>query len=276
MRFNSLPAFMLFFCLIFMITAWPLNAKVLPPGYPERENIENLEEKFRCPPPGYGEVPFYWWIGDTLTRAHLVWELDQLSGRHISSLQINYCHRDTGGQIYGLTYPSQPALFSEEWWSLFGWFMEEAGKRGMTVSLSDYTLGPGQGSYVDRMLEKNPSLNGYELHFDTLRVDKGDIVRRHYQSLPLSLNAYTLTDGGTVDFGKKPYRLLDNAFGRDINWEAPCNVLVTEVKSVRKVPSINPMHPFQAVRMSIISFRCSKTASPARRRAVLISFSPMN
>ena len=48
--------------------------------------------------------------------------------------------------------------------------------------------------------------------------------------------------------------------------------MVTEVKSVRKVPSINPMHPFQAVRMSIISFRCSKTASPARRRAVLIFF----
>ncbi len=247
MRFNSLPAFMPFFCLISLITAWSLNARDLPPGYPERENIENLEEKFRCPPPGYGEVPFYWWIGDTLTREHLVWELDQLSGRHISSLQINYCHRDTGGLIYGLTYPSQPALFSEEWWSLFGWFMEEAGKRGMTVSLSDYTLGPGQGSYVDRMLEKNPSLNGYELHFDTLRVDKGEIVRRRYQTLPLSLNAYTLTDGGIVDFGKKPYRLLDNAFGRDINWEAPCNVLVTEVKAVRKVPSINPMHPFSGL-----------------------------
>ncbi len=27
---------------------------------------------------------------------------------------------------------------------MFGWFMREAKKRGMTVSLSDYTLGVGQ------------------------------------------------------------------------------------------------------------------------------------
>ena len=96
------------------------NAMANPPGYPEREHIHDLESKFRTPPSGYGEVPFYWWIGDTLTRDHLEWELDKLSGRHISSLQINYCHRDTGGIIYGLTYPSQPALFSEQWWDLFG------------------------------------------------------------------------------------------------------------------------------------------------------------
>lgn len=243
-RFNLFSILISSVCLISLFVAPSVGAKTLPPGYPERENIENLEEKFRCPPPGYGEVPFFWWIGDTLTREHLTWELDQLSGRHISSLQINYCHRDTGGLIYGLTYPSQPALFSDEWWSLFGWFMDEAGKRGMTVSLSDYTLGPGQGSYVDRMLEKNPSLNGYELHFDTLRVAEGEIVRRRYDELPLSLNAYRLNDGGCIDLGKRPYRLLEKAFGRDINWAAPCNVLLTEIKVVRKVPSINPMHPF--------------------------------
>lgn len=241
MRFNIFSTFIILFCLF--VAEQTLNARVSAPGYPERENVKNLEDKFRCPPSGYGEVPFYWWIGDTLTREHIAWELDQLSGRHISSLQINYCHRDTGGIIYGLTYPSQPALFSEEWWSLFGWFMDEAGKRGMTVSLSDYTLGPGQGSYVDRMLEKNPSLNGYELHFDTLRVAEGDLVRRRYDTLPLSLNAYRLTESGAVDSSLKPYRLLETALGRDINWKAPCNVIVTEVKAVRKIPSVNPMHP---------------------------------
>ena len=54
------------------------NAMANPPGYPEREHIHDLESKFRTPPSGYGEVPFYWWIGDTLTREHLEWELDKL------------------------------------------------------------------------------------------------------------------------------------------------------------------------------------------------------
>lgn len=230
-------------CLAGCVAWQTAHADAPAPGYPERENIRNLEEKFRTPPRGYGEVPFYWWIGDTLTRDHIEWELDQLSGRHISSLQINYCHRDTGGIIYGLTYPSQPALFSDEWWELFGWFMDEAGKRGMTVSLSDYTLGPGQGSYVDRMLEKNPSLNGYELHMDTVRIAAGETFARRYDRLPLSLNAYALTSSGAIADGSRPYRLLDEAVAGSVKWTAPCNVLVAETRAVRKEPSINPMHP---------------------------------
>ena len=52
---------------------------------------------FVHPPKGYGEVPFYWWQGDTLTRERLEWQLNQLQGKGISSLQINYSHLDQGG-----------------------------------------------------------------------------------------------------------------------------------------------------------------------------------
>jgi len=130
----------------------------LPPGYPDRSGNIDLERGFRTPPAGYGEVPFYWWIGDTLTREHLAWQLDMLARKRISSLQINYCHTDTGGITYGRTFRSKPDLFTPAWWELFGWFMTEAGKRGMTVSLSDYTLGVGQGSYVDEMLAEDPTV----------------------------------------------------------------------------------------------------------------------
>ncbi len=211
------------------------------PGYPERENIGNLEEKFRTPPAGYGEVPFYWWIGDTLTRDHLLWELDQLAGRKISSLQVNYCHQDHGGLIYGLTYPSQPALFSDEWWELFGWFMDEAGKRGMTVSLSDYTLGPGQGSYVDRMLEDNPDINGFELHFDSLTVRKGAPVEIRFENSPLSVNGYRLKNGKPDPSARK--NLIGKVKDGRLAYVAPADMLLTYTTSVRKVPSINPMHP---------------------------------
>ena len=146
----------------------------LPPGYPDRSGNIDLERGFRTPPAGYGEVPFYWWIGDTLTREHLAWQLDMLARKRISSLQINYCHTDTGGITYGRTFRSKPDLFTPAWWELFGWFMTEAGKRGMTVSLSDYTLGVGQGSYVDEMLAEDPTLNGSELHFDSLELGRGE------------------------------------------------------------------------------------------------------
>ena len=69
-------------------------------------------------------------------------------------LQINYAHSDRGGRSYGLTYPSDPPLFSEAWWDLFGWFVGEAKKRGMAVSLSDYTLGIGQGWWIDEILAR--------------------------------------------------------------------------------------------------------------------------
>lgn len=100
-------------------------------------------------------MPFYWWIGDTLTREHLAWQLDMLARKRISSLQINYCHTDTGGHHLRQDISFEARPLHSAWWELFGWFMTEAGKRGMTVSLSDYTLGVGQGSYVDEMLAED-------------------------------------------------------------------------------------------------------------------------
>lgn len=77
--------------------------------------------------------------------------------------------------------------------------MTEAGKRGMTVSLSDYTLGVGQGSYVDEMLAEDPTLNGSELHFDSLELGRGERFSRAYAQRPLSLNAYPLDARGRID-----------------------------------------------------------------------------
>lgn len=95
----------------------------LPPpngaiGYPSRAADLDALPGFVNPPPGYGEVAFYWWVGDPLTKERLAWQLDRLSDLGISGLQINYCHSDKGGQSWGLTYPSEPPLFSEDWWKL--------------------------------------------------------------------------------------------------------------------------------------------------------------
>jgi len=138
--------------------------EALPPGYPDRSATMDAYPGFKNPPTGYGEVSFYWWLGDTLTKERITWQLDQLAGKSITGLQVNYAHSDEGGNIWGLTYPGQPKLFSKDWWDLFSWFLQEAKKRNMSVSLSDYTLGiAGQGWFVDEMLKENPDLYGSRL-----------------------------------------------------------------------------------------------------------------
>jgi len=119
-------------------------------GYPRRDADLDVLPGFVNPPPGYGQVAFYWWLGDPLVKERIQWQLDRLKGKSMKGLQVNYAHSDSGGRSYGLTYPSEPQLFSEEWWELFGWFLRKAKELGMSVSLSDYILGiPGQGCYMD-------------------------------------------------------------------------------------------------------------------------------
>lgn len=136
---------------------------------------------FKSPPAGYGVVPFFWWLGDPLTKERLAWQLKQMEGMGVSGYQINYAHSERGGRSYGLTYPSDPEIFSEPWWDIVGWFMSEAKKQGAAVSLSDYTLGFGQGHMVDDLLREHPEVRGM-----VLRMDKEGKVAP--ETLPWSLN----------------------------------------------------------------------------------------
>lgn len=163
-------------------------------GYPQRNADLDPLPGFKTPPPGYGEVAFYWWIGDPLDRDRLLWQLDQLVGKGIMGLQINYAHSDKGGLSWGLSFPSQPSLFSPAWWQLFDWFAEEANRRGMTVSLSDYTLGIGQGWYIDETIAEHPELRGSELRMRTYEIRGGE--RRNIPIPPgtLCVMAYNIVD----------------------------------------------------------------------------------
>lgn len=135
-------------------------------GFANRSANLDVLPGFQKPPPGFGTVPFFWWLGDPLTKERLGWILDQMNGMGVSGYQINYAHSDKGGRSYGLTYPSEPPLFSEDWWKLTGWFMQEAKKQGAGISLSDYTLGFGQGWFVDELLRKHPEVMGQRLRMD--------------------------------------------------------------------------------------------------------------
>ena len=204
-------------------------------GFPSREPDFDVLPGFRHPPPGYGEVAFYWWLGDPLTKERLLWQLDQLSGKGVMGLQINYAHSDRGGLSYGLTFPSDPPLFSDDWWDLVGWFMQQAKQRGMAVSLSDYTLGIGQGWSVDELLREHPELAGSELQSQTREV-AGEAVDWTLPPDTLMVAAYGVSAGKPVDL--RPFVQS----GR-LQWQAPQEkhrVVVVYVRTVQ--PSLDPMN----------------------------------
>lgn len=213
-------------------------------GYPQRSADLDPQPGFKTPPPGYGEVAFYWWMGDPLDRERLLWQLDYLAGKGIMGLQINYAHSDRGGLAWGLSYPSQPPLFSQEWWDLFDWFAKEANRRGMAVSLSDYTLGIGQGWYIDETIAEHPELRGSELRLLTYEIRGGE--RRDFRVPPrvLCVKAYNLGEvTGSLENG---IDLRSEVTQGRLVWTAPASYPIWQIViiSAETIPhSLDPLNP---------------------------------
>lgn len=227
--------------LIMLCALCTIGAQSQNIGRPERSNPGNLLKNFQTPPKGYGEVPFYWWMGDTLTREHLLGHLEILKNKGISSLQVNYAHSDKGGKSWGLTFKSKPEIFSEEWWNLFGWFMKEANKRGMTVSLSDYTLGVGQEQFVDEALAEHPEITGHELRMEKLYA-QGKVEWKLAEN-PLSVVAYKMNADSTL-LESSATDLTSKIKDKKLEWNSPEGTwAIVHVYTIKKDPSYDPMHP---------------------------------
>ncbi len=202
---------------------------------PLRDSDTGLSELFRKPPYGYGIVPFYWWLGDPLTRERLAYEVDRMKNHRLTGLQINYAHSCEGGRSYGLTYPSDPPIFSEDWWKMVGYLMDLGKKEEFSVSLSDYTLGtPGQGYYVDEILAENPEMRGQLLRFETMECAAGKEIGI---SLPSSLlNVSFLTKESLTDLTTL---VKNGAFHWTPNQDGQILWVWAEVQDY----TLDPMHP---------------------------------
>ena len=225
------------------------NSKKLPPGFPDRSPNLDVLPGFKTPPKGYGEVSFYWWLGDTLTKERIITQLDQLKDHNITGLQINYCHTDKGGATYGLTYPSQPALFSDKWWELFQWFLKEAKKRDMSVSLSDYTLGAaGQGWFVDEMLNENPQLHGSKLEAKQFEVIGNQEFKTALPSTVLNAVAYPTINGTSDNSGR--IDLMPSIKNSNLTWQVPSgNWKIIVVYQTTIKTSFDPMNPLSGAKI---------------------------
>ena len=106
-------------------------------GLPSRDPNLDVLPGFKTPPPGYGEVPYWWWTGDSLDTNRLIGELDALHKKGISGVQVNYSHHDTPGW---LTDQDEPPVFTEAWWTVYEKVAQACAERNMGIGLSTYTL----------------------------------------------------------------------------------------------------------------------------------------
>ncbi len=219
----------------------------VPAGYPSRNAGMDVLPGFRTP---------------LRAKERLSWELDQLKDRHITALQFNYAHSDKGGQKFGLTYPSEPPLFSESWWELFGWFRKEARKQGMAVSLSDYTLGwPGQGWYFDEILKETPEVHGSALMHVSKECGGGQLCTWEMPADPISIVGYR-KNSTSLD-ATSATDLKRHASGRTFQWTAPNGDWhVIAVYAVANPASIDPMHPLSGRQMIAKFFQPFEDRNP--------------
>lgn len=151
-------------------------------GYPEKD--ADIAARFARPPKGYGNVPFYWWNGDSLNRERMKEQLEILSGSATDGFAVSYIHLDpavdieemkSGYGLFGKTEPGRPEIFSEDWWDIWSWFAGECASKNIGLGLDDYTVGwIGNGYYSDELL-KMPKFRDYqgELNIHSIAVQRG-------------------------------------------------------------------------------------------------------
>jgi hypothetical protein len=225
-------------------------------GYPDRSADFDALPGFRNPPPGYGEVPFWWWTGDDLNLDRLLWQVGELHRMGVSGVQVNYAHYDTPGW---LTEMDEPALFTDEWWKIYARVSEECVKFDMGIGLSTYTLDWPRGAknlFYDLFYCK-PELNAIELTAGgRVRVKGGETKKMQCRPGTFAVRAYEVKGGvlqrGGIDLtpdslnlaslGSRTATALPPLRLSEVTWTAPDGEWeIWSFGTKRKEGSLNPL-----------------------------------
>jgi len=208
-------------------------------GYPQRDAAFDAWPGFVNPPPGYGEVPFWWWSGDQLDAERMIGQIKELHKKGISGVQVNYSHFDTSGWM---TDQDQPEIFTEEWWKIYSQISAACGKLDMGIGLSTYTLDWPRGAknLFYQLFYSQAELNAVELqHGRKLRLGSGQSGTIPCEKDQFAAYAYPLRNNtpqrGAIDLSAL---LKDN----QITWTAPEGEWeIWTFRAVRKPGSLNPL-----------------------------------
>ncbi|MCU0455816.1 MAG: hypothetical protein MUE74_05890 [Bacteroidales bacterium] len=209
-------------------------------GFPDKDPGIDILPGFKNPPPGYGEVPFWWWSGDPLDTARLSYQIEELHKKGITGMQVNYIHKDSPGWP---TYPAEPEIFSDQWWKVWTFAADKAGKLNMGMGMSGYTIDwPESDNLFNKIIYSIPEIQGRELVVDTIV----QVLKRGKISLKLPVDflqvwAYKIMDGNLVPGGKSL-----SGFIRDgiLQWIPEENDSEIWVYAVKHHPgTLNPINP---------------------------------
>lgn len=218
------------------VGAFPAPANAI--GYPSRDPNLDALPGFQNPPPGYGEVPFWWWTGDPLDESRLIWQLDQLHRMGISGVQVNYAHEDSPGWP---TYAAEPPIFSENWWRVWGRIADECRQRRMGIGLSTYTLDwPGTDNLFRKLFYSKSELNALRLEpLPRQRLKAGQSAKLDVPADLISARAHRLENGQLREGGMD---LLPQVRDGHLEWTAPVGEWeVWLVRAERQANTLNPL-----------------------------------
>lgn len=190
-------------------------------GYPSKDPRMDVLSHFVHPPKGYGNIPYFWWDGDSLDIKRLHEQLDILSSSATDGFSVSYIHQDpdvdieahkNGYGLFGKTDGGKPSLFSDGWWKVWTDFTKDCAGRGLGVGLDDYTIGwKGNGYYPDDLakLSKFQHYQG-ELEIESVAVAGNNMLEKLLPQNIVTVVAYP----GKIDLN--PY-----ISSGKIKWKAP-------------------------------------------------------
>ena len=253
--------------LLALLATGTLYAKSVPiqgAGFPSRDPNIDVAKEFLTPPPGFGEVPFWWWTGEKLDKERLLWQLEELHKAGVSGTQINYAHTRSNGWK---TETVEPAIFSDDWWGVFAFMAKESAKRNMGIGLSGYTLDwPGKDNLFRQLGITDESLHARVLTVRQRDVGAG-IVPAQKEEGVVSVTAFALKDKLIVPGNGS---VLDPQASQ---WTLPQGQwrLVT-VSTETKPETLDPLNPGSGQRVIDKFFTPFLEHTPAEARGALNYF----
>lgn len=190
------------FCTLFL--CFPLSGisqSSLPKGYPSVEGNIDIRTHFTNPPQGYGNVPFYWWNGDSLKEERLLEQLEILSEAATDGFSVSYIHTHpeidkeinaNGFGSFGRADAGAPEVFSKEWWNIWSWFSGKCAEKGLGLGLDDYVIGwADNGYYVDE-LRADKQFSNYQgrLQIKTYTIAPHAVLEAEMPEHLVSVTAY--------------------------------------------------------------------------------------
>jgi len=169
-------------------------------GIPSRDLQLDVLPGFQHPPPGYGEVPYWWWTGGNLDPDRMIGQLKELKKKGISGVQVNYSHYDSDGWM---TDQDQPEIFSVDWWKVYSKIAAACAQFDMGIGMSTYTIDWPRGApnLFNKLFYSKPELNAIELGGERQPHVQGGAIRTFdFSKDHFAAHAYPVV-GGKVQRG---------------------------------------------------------------------------